>query len=53
MTEAVLDDMKGMLDDSAHLRQRPLDRLRQLPQRFRQRLDDAVNRAGFRGGSNS
>src|SRR4051812_2570030 len=31
-----------MLDHGAHLRQRPLDRLRQLPQGFRQCLDDAA-----------
>src|SRR4051812_13149814 len=42
MAEAVLDDVEGMLDGSAHLRQRPLDRLRQLAQGLWQRLDDAA-----------
>ena len=30
MVEAVLDDVEGMLDDSAYLRERPLDRFRSL-----------------------
>src|SRR3954451_19853289 len=42
MAEQVLDDVEGVLDDRAHLRQRPLDRLRQLAQGFWQRLDDAA-----------
>jgi hypothetical protein len=42
MAEAVLDDVEGVLDHGAHLRERPLDRLRQLPQRFWQSLDDAA-----------
>src|SRR3954452_20247789 len=42
MAEAVLDNVEGMLDHRAHLRERPLDRLGQLPQRFRERLDDAA-----------
>src|SRR3954452_4502293 len=42
MAEAVLDDVEGVLDHGAHLRQRPLDRFRQLPQRFRQSLDDSA-----------
>ena len=42
MMEAVLDNVEGMLDYRAHLRERPLDRFGQLPQRLRQRLDDAA-----------
>src|SRR3954471_6830051 len=42
MAEAVLDDVEGVLDDGAHLRERPLDRLCQLPQCFRQGFDDAA-----------
>src|SRR3954467_336979 len=42
MVEAVLDNVKGMLDHGAHLRERPLDRFRQLPQGLRQRFDDAA-----------
>src|SRR3954468_13342830 len=42
MVEAVLDDVEGMLDHSAHLRERPLNPLRQFPQGLRQRLDDAA-----------
>src|SRR3954464_15243757 len=42
MAEAVLDDVEGMLDHGAYLRERSLHRLRQLPQGFRERLDDAA-----------
>ena len=42
MPEQVLDDVEGVLDPGADLRQRSLDRLRQVPQGFRQRLDDAA-----------
>src|SRR3954454_17675258 len=42
MAKAVLDDVEGMLDHGPHLRERPLDRLRQLAQRCRQSLDDAA-----------
>ncbi len=44
MAEQVLDDVEGMLDPDPHLRQRPLDRLRQVPQGFWQGFDDAVDR---------
>ena len=42
MAEQVVDDGEGVLDASAHLRQRSLDRLRQRAQRLWQRLDDAA-----------
>ena len=42
VAEAVFDDVEGMLDHRAHLRERSLDRLRQFPQRFGQGLDDAA-----------
>src|SRR4051812_29712695 len=42
MAEAVLDDVEGMLDHGAYLRERSLHRLRQLPPGFRERLDDAA-----------
>src|SRR3954470_24351970 len=42
MAEAVLDNVEGMLDHGAHLSERPLHWLRQLPQGFRERLDDAA-----------
>ncbi len=34
--------MEGVLDPGPHLRQHPLRRLGQIPQRFRQGLDDAA-----------
>src|SRR3954449_1331040 len=42
MAEAVLDDVEGMLDHGAYLRERPLDRFGQFAQGLRQRLDDAA-----------
>ena len=42
MVEAVLDDVEGVLDHGAHLRQRPLYRFRQIPQGLRQGFDDAA-----------
>ena len=42
MAEPVLDDVEGMLDHGAHLRECPFDRFRQIPQGFRQGLDDAA-----------
>src|ERR1700756_2531683 len=42
MAKQVLDDVKGVLDPGPHLRQRPLRRLGEIPQRFWQRLDDAA-----------
>jgi hypothetical protein len=53
MAEAVLDDVKGMLDPGPHLRQRPLDWFRQIPQAFRQCLDDAALDAMFQETSRS
>jgi hypothetical protein len=40
--EQVLDQVEGMLDPGPHLRQRPLHRLRQVLQGFRQGFDDAA-----------
>jgi len=42
MAEQILDHVEGMFDPGPHLRQHPLDRLRQIPQRFGQGLDDAA-----------
>ncbi len=42
VAEQVLDDVEGVLDPGPHLRQRSLDRLRQIPQGFRQCFDDAA-----------
>src|SRR4051812_41266097 len=42
MAEAVLDDVEEMLDHGAHLRERPLDRFRQLAQRLWQGFDNAA-----------
>jgi len=42
MAEPILDYVEGMLDPGPHLRQRPLHRLRQIPQTFGPSFDNAA-----------